>query len=357
MDDKWSPVSVAKLLSDAVQQVVSVSLRRAIEIGRSTLMMQITRYICFTKANNFPHIKQNFCSNSGMNTRQFKTLLAIAKRGTIADAAAEVSLTPSALSQQVRALERELNVDLFDRSTRPPTLNTRGLLMVEAAQSVLSTIEGVQATLSGRGVVGTLDIGAVRTSAMALIPQAIVALRRLHPELRIKLRVGSSESLLGDVMAERVDVAIIADRIAVPETLHWRPFIREPLLVIAPPGTPNSGARKLLSDYPYIRFSSNVPLAHIIDAEMLRIGVAPTVVAEVDMVWAITESVRQGLGVAVVPHLVLRSAENKTLVHEQFGQPPVYRQIGLVQRRRSPKADLITKLHEQLSRASAPYGI
>lgn len=292
-----------------------------------------------------------------MNTRQLRTLLAIAKKGTIAEAAVEVSLTPSALSQQIRALEQELGVELFDRSTRPPSLNAKGLLMVSTARSVLESLDEAHAVLLGREVVGAFEIGAVRTSAMTLIPQAIVALRKAHPALQIKLRVGSSEGLLADVLADRIDVAIVAERIAVPEGLHWRPFIREPLLLIAPPGTPSGDARALLEHLPYLRFSRDVPLANIIDAEMARMEIKPDEIAEIDMVWAIVESVRQGMGVAVVPHLILRNPENQALTYTQFGNPPTFRQIGLVQKTRSHRTELITELHRQLSTISHPYGI
>ncbi|MFW8566545.1 LysR family transcriptional regulator [Orrella sp. 11846] len=292
-----------------------------------------------------------------MNTRQMRSLLAIARHGTMVDAAQEMFLTPSALSQQMRALEQELNVELFDRSKRPPVLNAQGRLMVGAAQEMLDKYEEVRGLLHGEPLQGTLTIGAVRTSAMTLIPAAMAALRRAHPTLKIQLRMGVSEGLLTDVLAQRIDVAIVADRIAVGPTVVWRPFIQEPLVVIAPEGTPQESARELLTKYPYIRFSSNVPLAHTINAGLASMGIEPHEIAEVDMVWAIAESVRQGLGVAIVPHVVLRDPQNSKLTHVEFGEPPVYRQMGLLYHEHSVRHPLIMAFQAQLSKVSEPYGV
>jgi len=282
-----------------------------------------------------------------MDTRQLKTLLAIAESGGFSRAAEIVHLTVSAVSQQVQALEQEVGTELFDRSTRPPRLTAAGQQMVEAARELVRATENAIDAVSGRKVVGTLAIGSVRTSAMSVLPRAIVELKDRYPELRIKLRVSMSETLLQDVVAGRLDAAMVAEHAGFPPALRWRPFLREPLFLVAPPGSPQLGCREFLSRYPYVRFRSNVPLAHMIDLELARMNVVLNEVAEIDTVLAIVSCVANGLGVSVVPQVAIDDWA-APLVTVPFGTPQLYRRIGLVERQNGARALLIEQLHRRL---------
>lgn len=292
-----------------------------------------------------------------MDTRQLQTLIAIADQGTFAKAAKRVNLTPSAVSQQMQALERELNVALFDRSSRPPSLNAKGLQFLETAQSILQIVEDSAASISGRGVTGTLSIGSIRTSTIEILPRAIVSLLRSYPKLNIKLQVALSEALMNDVVSGRLDFAIVAENVGVPPILKWTPFLREPLVVIAPPGTPETEAGPMIANNPFVRYRTAVPLASQIDTEMSRLGLTPDIIAEVDTVPATIECVKAGMGVAVVPHVATLAAGARDLPRRPFGNPTVFRQLGIVQRVGSPRAGLIAAMHERLVACSHPFGV
>lgn len=289
-----------------------------------------------------------------MDTRQLKTFLAIAEMGSFSKAAAHLNLTPSAVSQQMHALEAEIGVALFDRSSRPPRPNTAGMQMLDAARELLRTAEDAIGTITGRKVVGTLAIGSVRTSAMSLLPKAIVLLRERNPGLRIKLRVGSSDALLQDVAAGRLDAAMVAENRDLPTALRWNPFIREPLFVIAPPGSPQMTDQEFLKAYPYIRFRAAVPLAQVIDQELARMNVPLSEIAEIDTISSITSCVASGLGVSVVPNIAVEECPAQ-LVTAPFGDPAVTRRIGLVQRLGSPRAVMIEQLLTDLRNVSGSY--
>jgi|TARA_R110001583_G_scaffold195426_2_gene373219 DNA-binding transcriptional LysR family regulator len=291
-----------------------------------------------------------------MDTRQLRTLVAIAEHGTFARAADAVYLTPSAVSQQMHALETELSVALFNRETRPPTLNTHGLQLLETAHSILHMVEDTKSALLGQRKTGTLSIGSVRTSTIGLLPRAIVALRNSYPGLRINLRVGLSSSLIADVQAGRLDMAIVAEQLGIPQNLVWRPFIREPLVVIAPPGTPDMSARDMLETLPVVRFRSNVPLAHLIDMELARMGIVTNETAEIDTISAIVECVAAGLGATIVPNIAVREYGEKFLIRP-FGEPQVFRQVGIVQRVSSAKMDLLEEIHDQLAVLANDFGV
>lgn len=282
-----------------------------------------------------------------MDTRQLKSLLAIVETGSFAGAADKVNLTPSAISQQVQALENEIGALLFDRASRPPRLTAAGQQMVETAREVLQLTQTAVDAISGRGLAGALTLGSVRTSALSLLPRAIVGLRDAHPGLRVRLRVGLSDALLLDVAAGRLDAAMVAEHLRLPPGLRWRPFLSEPLLVIAPPDYPQMSAEDYLRNCPFIRFSSNVPLAHIIDQELSRIDIPLNEVAEIDTISAITACVAGGLGVSIVPQVALMDSP-VPLRAVPFGPPDLRRQIGLVHRPHSSRILLIDELHDRL---------
>ena len=282
-----------------------------------------------------------------MDTRQLRSLLAIVETGGFAKAAGRVHLTPSAVSQQIQALEQEVGAELFDRSARPPRLTAAGHQLVETAREILQLTDTAMDAISGRRLLGTLSLGSVRTSALSLLPRAIVGLRDAHPGLRVKLRVGLSDALMLDVAAGRLDAAMVAEHLHLPPGLRWRPFLSEPLLVIAPPDYPQATAEDYLRNCAFIRFSSNVPLAHIIDQELSRLGIALNEVAEIDTIAAITACVAGGLGVSVVPRVALLDSPTRFRA-VQFGPPDLRRQIGLVHQPLSRRMLLIDELHARL---------
>ena len=292
-----------------------------------------------------------------MDTRQLKTLLAIQSHGTFAQAADIVGLTPSAVSQQVHALEDELRVTIFDRSSRPPRITPEGLQVVEMARDILRREEDTRASLRGDQIAGTLMLGSVRSSALNLLPRAMVEMRQRYPDLKPSLRVSLSTTLIADVAAGRLDAAIVAEQVGFPSALRWSPFLREPLLLIAPKGMGADDPIELLNTRPYIRFRSAVPLANLIDTELSRLGVVTNDVAEIDTIGSIVTCVRQGLGISVVTHVALQEPEDLNIIRRPFGTPQVTRQIGIVERIAAPRAEIIARLHAVLAELCGDYGV
>ena len=292
-----------------------------------------------------------------MDTRQLKTLLAIRSHATFAQAADVVGLTPSAVSQQVQALEEELGVTIFDRSTRPPRITPEGVQVLEMAEDMLRRAEDTTASLRGDQIAGTLMLGSVRSSALNLLPRALVHMRQRYPGLKPSLRVSLSSTLIADVAGGRLDAAIVAEHLGFPSALRWSPFLREPLWLILPPGMEARDPIALLNTHPYIRFRSSVPLANLIDTELSRLGVVTNDVAEIDTIGSIVTGVRQGLGISVVPHVALQDPDDLAITRLPFGNPQVNRQIGIVERTTSPRGEIISLLHAVMAELCGPYGV
>lgn len=292
-----------------------------------------------------------------MDTRQLRTLEAIAKYGTFASAANAVALTPSAVGQQINALEQELDVRLFDRATRPPTLTPEGIQVLEMAKKILRIEEEAKLSLKGETVAGTLMIGSVRSSALSLLPSAIVELRQKYPNLKPNLRVSLSSHLVADVASGHLDAAMVAEHINLPTSLRWSPFLREPLWIIAPPGMQLEGFKEMLSTRPFVRFKSGVPLSSLIETEISRLGINTLDVAELDTINAIITCVRQGMGISIVPHVSLAEFEPGIVQKVPFGAPQITRQIGIVERNNCHRAGIIQELHTLLTIQAGEFGV
>ncbi|SMO85313.1 LysR substrate-binding domain-containing protein [Paracoccus laeviglucosivorans] len=228
--------------------------------------------------------------------------------------------------------------------------------MVEAATELIRTTENVIDAISGRRITGTFAIGSVRTSAIGLLPRAISRLISNHSGLKIRLRVGLSETLMQDVASGHLDTAMIAENGVSSPDVVWTPFIREPLCLVAPLGTPPAPLQQMLATHPYVRFKANVPLAKVIDRELSRMNPVLNEIAEMDNVAAVIACVANGLGISIVPQVATQNVSPQ-LVTIPFGDTPVYRQIGLLRRHTSPRHQLIDELHEHLAAVSGEYGV
>ncbi|WP_319412500.1 LysR family transcriptional regulator [uncultured Cohaesibacter sp.] len=284
-----------------------------------------------------------------MDTRQLETLLAIVQHGGFAAAAEAVNLTASAVSQQIAALESELETNLFDRSRRPPVLTVKGAEMVRSARAILQIVTETKASVSGAKIRGTLAFGALRTAANSYVPQTFARLRSDFPDLNFRLRVGLSEQLMSEVASGQLDAALVADQVTVPSGLNWTEVLSEPLILLVPAGAKELSFEELVQSIPYIRYRIHVPLARQIDTEMARLGVEPRRVFSVNTMPAIVGCVEAGLGFSVVPEVALHGMKTSDLGSQPFGSPPIYRKLGVVRRPTSSRAAVLDALTAALS--------
>jgi DNA-binding transcriptional LysR family regulator len=122
-----------------------------------------------------------------LDVRRLRLLCDLSRLGTIAAVARAHTYTPSAVSQQLSALEREAGVALLERSGRRVALTAAGRLLAGHAETVLAALEQATAALAAAaaGLSGPLRIGAFPTAVRTLLPAALVALGARHPGLEL----------------------------------------------------------------------------------------------------------------------------------------------------------------------------
>ncbi|KAB2910728.1 MAG: LysR family transcriptional regulator [Hyphomicrobiaceae bacterium] len=285
-----------------------------------------------------------------MSVRLLKTFCVVVREGSFAAAADKLALTQSAISLQMKALEQELRVELFDRSQRRPTLNEKGRALLERATEIIRLYEGLGEAISDvEDLVGTLSIGAISTVATGILPDALARLAAAHPRLKVRVVHALSAELMTMVDTGNIDAAIVSCPPGeLPLDLTWHAVADEPLVVIAPDTVGEGSDEALLSNFPVIRFNRHAWAGRVIESELKRRKIITQDVMELDSIESIALMVGRGLGVAIVPYRTIAEPFPLPLTVVPFGEPPVLRQVGVISRtaRALPRAadELIASL-------------
>ena len=287
-----------------------------------------------------------------MDVRTLYTLLAIADHKSFAAAGRAVGLSPAGVSLQIKGLESELGLRLFDRTARPPAPTEDCGLVVRRARELVGVWERLSADLRPQAAAGVLDLGAVPTLVSGILPQALRRLRNRNPGLQIRLSTGLSHVLVGQVRSERLDAALLAQPEALDPGLTWTAFCQEPLMVVAPADLPGDDDRALLTAAPFIRFKPYAWAGRAIDEALRQRGIEVRAGMEVDSLEGILELVANGLGVAVLPRRNLANPFPDSVRAVPFGEPAMTRALGLLRRPNAPRADLLGQLTQELTALS-----
>ncbi|WP_372348414.1 LysR family transcriptional regulator [Streptomyces sp. KL116D] len=179
-----------------------------------------------------------------IDVQRLRVLRAVAEHGSFNQAAAALRLTPSAVSQQVAALERGLGAQVVARSTRGVTLTQAGRIMVGAAESVAAELEYAQQQVAELRTGRTqLTVATFTSGGRLLLPAALPHLTAAHPRTVVHVREGEPEDTLPLVRQGAVDVAL-AYHFDGPlpvgpgpsSSLEWTPLLEDPLHVVLPQG-------------------------------------------------------------------------------------------------------------------------
>lgn len=244
-----------------------------------------------------------------MDFRHLRYFVAVVEEGQFVRAAAELHVAQSALSQQIRDLERELGAELLHRDRRGVTPTAAGEVLLGHARGMIERAEVARAEVAQlTGIItGTLRIASGSPSGPVPLPATLAEFQRRHPAVEIAIRDAPSEELIRWLEDGTVDVAVITfapDRL--PARLQGTLITRERLLALVPYGHNLAGERQVslveLAGEPLVTFPHGSGVRQTIDHGFRAAGARrPSVTAETIDPLAMIELVGVGLGVAIVP--------------------------------------------------------
>ena len=248
-----------------------------------------------------------------LDPRRLRVLVEVARQGSITAAAESLSFVPSAVSQQIAALERELGVKLTARVGRGTELTSAGRLLVERAEELLSQLgraEDAVRSLDGVGS-GRLRVGAFTSAGATIVPGALGTLAHRHPGLALSLVAQDPEQSIVALKRHEVDVAVIHRSPFEPQApkpgVAERQLLRDELrLAVARDHALASKRRAPLESFAQDAWvlAPRGTRAHALASHACRVaGFTPTVAYTTDDTLLALRLVAAGLGVALVPTL------------------------------------------------------
>ncbi|WP_282609598.1 LysR substrate-binding domain-containing protein [Pelagibius sp. Alg239-R121] len=284
-----------------------------------------------------------------MTIRTLKTLIAIADYGTFSAAADAVFVTHAAVSQQMKALEDEWQIAVFDRSKRVPELTPVGRALVAKAREVVKDYENiVPSVLGDDGLSGELKLGAIPTSLTGLVPLSISMLKSEYPELSVRVVQELTTSLVEQVERGALDAAIVTRPHVLQSNLVWQNLAIEVMELLASPATTSNDPRYLLETQPYIRFTRNAVVGGMIENWLLEQKIEVKTSMELENLETISPMVFSNLGVSIAPRSCVTQPNPLPLKHISLSDVPFTRELGLISRPDSVKFRVIEALVEKL---------
>jgi DNA-binding transcriptional LysR family regulator len=252
------------------------------------------------------------------------------------------------LSQQIKAIERELDVQLFHRQARGVKLTDAGLAFLDDARATLSHLERAVETTrrTARGEQGRMCVGVTSTASFhPLVPRAIRAFNRLFPKVSLTLEESLSNDLLERVHGGSVDVAFIRTSPAESDGLSISPLLDEPMVAALPRGHPlaTGGARialKKLAAETFILYGPpGTGMYDAIIAACHAAGFSPSVgnlgasTQQAPRIGSTLSLVAAGLGVTFVPFSLQRMNVDGVVYRPIASRMPTTARLSIASRR------------------------
>jgi DNA-binding transcriptional LysR family regulator len=295
-----------------------------------------------------------------LDVRRLRLLSELARRGTIAEVARVVGYTPSAISQSLMQLEREVGVTLLERDGRRVRLTPAARGLVARVDRVLAELDAAEAELAAehQAVRGNIVIGAFPSAAVGLVVPAIVDLSERHPELSCTVREHEPEDGVPLLRAGELDL-LVSESYDDVETapiggLESHELLTEPLLLVLPREHPahEPVALETLSDARWIAGFAGTQFDAVLERACRSAGFTPHIVHRADDAPLLQTLVGSGLGVGLLPALACSGSEDVRFA--EVAPPPPRRHVSALVRRGAARRPALAAALDAL-RHRSPY--
>ena len=299
-----------------------------------------------------------------LDVRRLRHLSELARRGTIAEVARAAGYTPSAVSQSLLQLEREVGVPLLERDGRRVRLTPAAIGLVARTDRVLAELDAAEAELAAEhGTVrGQVAIGAFPSASMRLVLPAVLELAMRHPELSILMREHEPEDGIGLLRAGELDVLVSESyedvEPALVGGLEAHLLLTEPLLLVLPAGARATSPKPLRehSADAWIGGLAGTQYAVAVERACAKAGFAPRIEHRADEAAVIQALAASGLAVGLLPALACTGSQDVRYVPATPAPPARWVHV-LVRRgatRRPALAAVLAALADRADRATGP---
>jgi DNA-binding transcriptional LysR family regulator len=277
----------------------------------------------------------------------FKVFRDLVETSSFSRAAEVNGITQSAVSQQVRAIERKFNVTLIDRGKRSLELTDEGRAFLAASRDILDAYENLGNRLESirRVVEGEVRLATVHSIGLHELPPYLRAFRKLHPGVEVKVDYCRYSEVYDSVRDGSSDLGLVAYPVRRPG-LRVMTFWRDKLVLICAPGHRLARKKRArLADLvgeKFVAFEPDLPTRKEIDKRLRERGVRIRPILEFDNIETVKRAVAIEEAISIVPEICVRDeVRGETLVAVEIDEPEMWRPLGaLVQRAKEPETAL-----------------
>jgi DNA-binding transcriptional LysR family regulator len=266
-------------------------------------------------------------------------LCEVARCGSLTGAAEVLSYTPSAVSQQIAVLEREVGMALFERRARGVILTEAGRVLVEHANPILTRLEAAEAALSDLANLrlGRLRIASFATAGANILPRAMDLFRSRHPGVELVVEPASSGEGIVRLREGRIDLALTVDFAEVPgDDVEVVDLVRDVFLLALHRDHPLADQAEIrleeLTAETWIDVPRSASGGMVLRDACEQVGFEPRVAFESDDYTVIQELVATGMGLALLPELAL-CPPHEAVVLRSLGPRAPWRMVQAATRR------------------------
>ena len=274
-----------------------------------------------------------------ISLRQIRAYLAVARTLSFTRAAAETNLSQPALTVQIRSLEEQLGIRLFDRNSRSVELTRLGRELVPVFQRLLrefdDTVTGVRDIARHGG--GSVRLGALPSFAAGLLPDIIVRFRDRFPRVALTIKDAIASRVMEFVLSEEVDLGVVGGE-PIHADLEIIHRAQDRLNVIYPAHHPLARIKRVgveeLAAFPLILMDPATSVRATVDAALVAAGHRVEAACEVTYMMTAVGMVRAGLGITILPESAHEIRAEPDLVARTIDDPHFVRPIAVVRKRR-----------------------
>jgi molybdate transport repressor ModE-like protein len=268
-----------------------------------------------------------------LDLKRLRVLSEVARQGSFSAAADTLYLSQSAVSQQVATLEKEVGLDLLERTTNGPKLTDAGQVLVTHADAAIARLEEAEhevAAIAGLEG-GELRIASFPTASVGLLTDALSEFRSTHPNVELKVTEAEPEESLPLLRAAEIDLAIVFDYSTLPEDGGDRDVERtlllsESMYVALPREHPLAKSKRVplanLADEAWLRGVGSSSCGEVIVQACRDAGFEPRIAFESDEYQVLEGYVAAGLGFTLLPDLALPTLHRDLVVRPTEPEAP-----------------------------------
>lgn len=268
-----------------------------------------------------------------MTLRHMKIYVAVFQHSNITRAAEELHLAQPSVSLAVKELEEYYGVRLFERRGRRILPTEVGREFYGYALHIASLFDEMETRIKNWDRIGTLRIGTSITIGTHILPELLHRFQEQFPEVRTEAEINNSSLIERRVLDNAIDIGLIENQ-PEHEDICAVPFMRDELAAILPPGHALGRRKKVtleqLAEYPFLMREKGSAGREILDAAFALRQQAVHPIMESISTQAIVRGVAEGLGVAVLPYLLVRRAIREGAVIQAPLVEPMERNLNII---------------------------